>query len=84
MANVKVAISMQQALFEQAEALAREMHISRSRLFTLAVEDFIHRYEKQRLLDHVNVAYADPPTPDEHALLHRMRRQHRQMVEGEW
>ncbi len=84
MANVKTAISMQPSLFEQAEALAREMHISRSRLFTLAVEDFIHRYENQRLLEHINAAYADTPTPDEHALLRRMRRQHRQMVEGEW
>lgn len=84
MANVKTAISMQQSLFEQAEALAREMHISRSRLFTLAVEDFIHRYENQQLLEHINASYADTPTPDEHALLCRMRRQHRQMVEGEW
>ena len=84
MANVKTAISIQQSLFEQAEALARAMHISRSRLFTLAVEDFIHRYENQRLLDRLNAAHADTPTPDEHALLRRMRRQHRQMVEGEW
>jgi metal-responsive CopG/Arc/MetJ family transcriptional regulator len=77
-------ISIQQSLFEQAEALARAMHISRSRLFTLAVEDFIHRYENQQLLEHINTVYADTPTPDEHALLRRMRRQHRQMVEGEW
>jgi metal-responsive CopG/Arc/MetJ family transcriptional regulator len=84
MANVKTAISMQQSLFEQVEALAREMHISRSRLFTLAVEDFMHRYESQRLLERINAAYADTPAPDEQALLRRMRRQHRQMVEGEW
>ena len=84
MANVKTAVSIQQSLFEQAEALAREMHISRSRLFTLAVEDFIQRYENQRLLEHINAACADIPTPDEHTLLRRMRRQHRQMVEGEW
>ena len=84
MPNVKTAISLQQSLFEQAEALAREMHISRSRLFTLAVEDFIQRYGDQRLLEHINAAYADTPTPDEHALLCRMRRQQGQMVEGEW
>ena len=84
MANVKTVISMQQSLFEQAEALAREMHISRSRLFTLAVEDFIHHYENQRLLKHINAAYADTPTPDEHVLLRRMGQQHRQMIEGAW
>jgi hypothetical protein len=84
MANVKTAISIQQSLFEQAEALARELHISRSRLFALAVEDFMQRYENQRLLERINDAYADTTTPEEQALLRRMRRQQRQMVEGEW
>jgi len=84
MANVKTAISIQQSLFEQAEALAREMHISRSRLFALAMEDFMRRYESQRLLERINAAYADTPAPDEQALLRRMRRQHRQIVESEW
>jgi hypothetical protein len=84
MANVKTAISIPQPLFEQVEALTREMHISHSRLFALAVEDFMHRYENQRLLYRLNTAYTDAPTPDEQALLRRMRRQHRQMVEGEW
>ena len=84
MANVKTAISIQQSLFEQAEALARELHISRSRLFALAVVDFMQRYENQRLLERINDAYADTTTPEEQALLRRMRRQQRQMVEGEW
>ena len=84
MANVKTAISIQQSLFEQAEALARELRISRSRLFALAVEDFMQRYENQRLLERINDAYTDTTTPEEQALLHRMRRQQRQMVEGEW
>ena len=84
MANVKTAISIQQSLFEQAEALARELHISRSRLFALAVEDFMQRYENQRLLERINDVYADTTTSDEQALLRRMRRQQRQMVEGEW
>jgi metal-responsive CopG/Arc/MetJ family transcriptional regulator len=84
MANVKTAISIQQSLFEQVEALARELHISRSRLFAIAVEDFMQRYENQRLLERINDAYTDTTTPDEQALLRRMRRQQRQMVEGEW
>jgi len=84
MANVKTAISIQQSLFEQVEALARELHISRSRLFAIAVEDFMQRYENQRLLERINDAYADTTTPEEQVLLRRMRRQQRQMVEGEW
>jgi len=84
MANVKTAISLQKSLFEQAEALARELHISRSRLFALAVEEFVRRHQNQQLLAQINAAYADTPDQDERALLGRMRRQHRRMVEGEW
>jgi metal-responsive CopG/Arc/MetJ family transcriptional regulator len=84
MDHVKTAISLHKALFEQVEALAQEMHISRSRLFVLAVEDFIRRHESQRLLERINAAYADAPDPVEQALRRRMRHQHRHVVEGEW
>lgn len=84
MATVKTAISIQESLFERAEILACEMKISRSRLFALALEDFIRRYENQQLLERINAAYDDTPDPSEQALRRRMRRQHRRIVEGEW
>ena len=37
MQTVKTAISIQEGLFEQAETLARQIKISRSRLFVLAL-----------------------------------------------
>jgi len=37
---VKVSFSLQKSLFEKVDDLARELQISRSRLFVLAVEDF--------------------------------------------
>jgi metal-responsive CopG/Arc/MetJ family transcriptional regulator len=84
MANVKTAISLQQSLFEQVDALAQELEISRSRLFVLAVEAFIQRYQNRQLLEAINEAYADLPDPEEKAHRHQMRQQHRQMVEGQW
>jgi len=84
MANIKTAISIQDSLFKQADALAREMHISRSRLFGMAVEDFIQRQENQQLLEKINHAYENEPNPAEEDRLNKMRRQHRQIVDGEW
>jgi metal-responsive CopG/Arc/MetJ family transcriptional regulator len=84
MEYVKTAISLHKALFEQVEALAHDMHVSRSRLFVLAVEEFIRRHENQQLLERLNAAYADAPDSAEQTLQHRMRRQHRHVVEGEW
>jgi metal-responsive CopG/Arc/MetJ family transcriptional regulator len=84
MANVKTAISLQQSLFEQVDALAQELQISRSRLFVLAVEAFIQRYQNRQLLEAINEAYDDLPDAEEQALRDRMRQQHRRMVEGQW
>jgi metal-responsive CopG/Arc/MetJ family transcriptional regulator len=84
MANVKTAVSLRKDLFEQVEALANEMKISRSRLFVLALEEFLRRHQNQQLLEQINAAYDEAPDPSEQALRRRMRRQHRQIVEGEW
>ena len=84
MPGVKTAISLQRPLFEQAEMLAHELRVSRSRLFVLALEDFIRRRQSQRLFERINAAHEEAPPPSENTLRRRMRRRHRRMVEGEW
>ena len=84
MSNVKTAISIHQSLFEQVDALAQEMDISRSRLFVLAVEDFMQRRQNHRLLEAINDAYTNLPESEDQSLRRQRRQQHRQMVEGEW
>jgi len=83
-ANVKTAISIDKSLFQQVNKLADELEVSRSRLFVLAVEEYIQRYENERLLHQINQAYADLPLGDEEQILQGMRPRHRKLVEGEW
>jgi len=84
MGTIKTAISLQKSLFEQLDTLARELKVSRSHLFTLALEEFIRRYENQRLFEKINSAYEDAPDLNEQLRLRQMRRQQRKIVEGEW
>lgn len=84
MANIKTAISLQESLFEQVETLAREMKVSRSRLFALALEDYLHRYQNLQLFDRINQAYHDDTDAAEQERLQKIRRQHRKVVEGTW
>jgi metal-responsive CopG/Arc/MetJ family transcriptional regulator len=42
---IRAGFSIRKPLFEQANALAYEMEISRSRLFAMAVEDFIRQHK---------------------------------------
>ena len=78
---VKTAISIDAALFERAEVLARELNISRSHLFALAARAFIEQHDNQRLLEAINAAYDDQPDAEEEALLHHMRQHHRRAVQ---
>ncbi len=84
MENIKTAVSIRKALFEQAEAAARAMNVSRSRLFALALEEYLERQQNCELLARLNAAYADEPDQAEETLRRQSRSQHRRMVEGRW
>ena len=84
MSNIKTAISLEEDLFDRAEQVAREMNISRSRLFALALEQFIARQRNRRLLEQINAAYSDGLDEGEQLRLEKRRRIHRRLVEGEW
>jgi metal-responsive CopG/Arc/MetJ family transcriptional regulator len=84
MANVKTAISLQKSLFEQVNILAQKMNISRSRLFALALEEYIQRYQNQKLLEQINRAYEDGPDPAEGQRMEAMRRRQRHTLEDQW
>ncbi len=84
MQNVKTAISIQKSLFEQAEQIARKMKVSRSHLFALALEDYIHREQNREFLAKINAAYAEEPDAAEKTLRRKARGAHRRMVRGEW
>jgi len=84
MAHIKTAISLQKTLLQKIDALARELDISRSRLFALAAEEFLQRYQNRQLLDAINAAYDDLPDPEEEALRQQRRHQHRQLVDEPW
>ena len=84
MTSIKTAISIREPLFEQVETLAHELNISRSRVFVLAVEEFIQRHQNQQLLEKINQAYDDFPDPTEQLYLNKTRQHHRDRVEGEW
>jgi predicted transcriptional regulator len=84
MASVKTAISLGEATFARVDALAREMELPRSRVFALAVEEFLDRHDLQSLKAAIDRAYEEPPTAAEREWRGATRRKHRQLVKGEW
>jgi metal-responsive CopG/Arc/MetJ family transcriptional regulator len=83
MASVKTAISIDETLFRQAEAIAGAMQVSRSELYALALRDFLHRFETRKLMESLEEAYADPLDEEEQATLRQMWRL-QQEVADKW
>jgi metal-responsive CopG/Arc/MetJ family transcriptional regulator len=85
MASVKTAISLDESLYKQVEALAQEMKTSRSQVFSLAVEEYLRRRRNRALLDAINAAYADGLDEEDEQWLRWARAQQRQILgEEEW
>jgi predicted transcriptional regulator len=84
MPNVKTAISLEPNLLFQVGELATSMNVSRSRVFALAVEEFVKRRRSEQLTQQLNDAYAEGLDEQEQELLRRMRPIHQRLSEGEW
>ncbi|GHU66065.1 hypothetical protein FACS189447_06200 [Spirochaetia bacterium] len=55
--SMKTAISLSDVLFEKAEETASYMGIKRSRLFALALEEFIIRHNGNMITEKINEVY---------------------------
>ncbi|MBI2332488.1 MAG: hypothetical protein HYU84_10085 [Chloroflexi bacterium] len=84
METIKTAISIDKALFAQANSLARKLKVSRSKLFVIALEDFIREQENRDLLEKINAVYADEADQTEIQMRRKARKSHRKLVEGQW
>jgi metal-responsive CopG/Arc/MetJ family transcriptional regulator len=83
MATVKTAISLDGELFLRAEGAARRLRVSRSRLFSTALEEFLERRRNRELLERINAAHQEPD-PAERKLLRAMRRRQGQRLQKTW
>ncbi len=52
--TIKTPVSISKTLFDQAEILAKQLNISQTELFEMAIEHFISDNHRQVLLDHTN------------------------------
>jgi antitoxin MazE6 len=84
MANIKTAISIDKPLFEEVDELAHELNTSRSRIFSLAAQEFIDRHRNQRLLQAINEAYEDLPDKKDEILNSMRKSRQLLIVHDQW
>lgn len=83
MAQINTAISIHESLFRDTDAIAQEMHVSRSQVVALALEEFVHHYLNKKILEQIKEAYAETLTPDEKEILDKMRLHQERLLDND-
>lgn len=81
--TVKTAISLNDSLFAKVEALTRELDISRSRLFAIAVQEYIERHETRRMMAALNKVSDEFIDEEDRAIQRGIREYHRRQMRDE-
>jgi metal-responsive CopG/Arc/MetJ family transcriptional regulator len=82
--TVKTAISIDDGLLQEADETARLLGLSRSRLFALAVGDFLQRQRQEQMLQRLNEVYANGAESAERTLLKKIKAKVRPTVKERW
>ena len=56
---MKNAISLPDSVFEEAEALAGQLGLSRSELYTKALKEYLRKYNRNQILNKLNQVYSE-------------------------
>ena len=80
MSGVKTAISLDKELLLKVNRLANDLHVSRSKVFTLAVQSYLKIQENKTLLAQLNEAYEDFPIKEEREISKSMRIKHNKVI----
>jgi metal-responsive CopG/Arc/MetJ family transcriptional regulator len=71
---MKTAVSIPDPVFEAAEAVAGRLSISRSQLYTRAIQEFLELHGSQDVTDRLDRVYADNPSTLDPGLMDMQRK----------
>ena len=81
---MKIGISIDDRLLQEADEAAKLMGPGRSRLFALAVSDFLQRQRRQQMLRRLNEVYGGGMEPAGQPLLKGIKAKVRRAVTARW
>ena len=80
---MKTAISIDDKLLSEADRVARDMGLSRSRLVAIAVESYLRVLRQAEITQRLNDSYALQPA-DDTQLVKRMKSKFRSTITDQW
>lgn len=59
---MRTAVSLPDSLFEAADEFAKRLGMTRSELYTIAIEEYLKAHRDERITEALNRIYAEEPT----------------------
>ena len=84
MATVKTAISLPESTYARAQRAAVHLNVSRSSLFSRAIDDYLIRLENAEMIKEIDEAYGDGLDDDEVEILQAASRHMADLTAGDW
>ena len=81
MHTMKTAISVDDPLIEQADRAAKEQGVSRSRLFSIAMEAYLKKLQNDKLTEELNRVYTNDDQEEELAFARAAKRKFAKIVD---
>lgn len=81
---MKTAIPLEDDLLLQPDRTAREMGVSRSRLFSIALQAYLRKRRNAEIVDRLKKVYADAPATDEQRTVAGIKRKFRSAIRESW
>jgi hypothetical protein len=81
---MKTAISLEDELLEEADRTAKQMGLSRSRLFSLALQDYLRHRREREIVEQLNRVYGQEPAPPDDGMSAKMKAKFRATVRDRW
>jgi len=81
---MKTAISIDDRLLQDADRVAKDMGLSRSRLFSVALREYLRHRHAQEAIEQLNCVYAGEADPAEQRTVKGMKAKFRSVVKERW
>ena len=81
---MKTAISVDGDLLHEADETARRLGLSRSRLFSIALRDYLALRRREQTLEQLNRVYGDAPKVEERRSAAGLKAKFRSTIKDRW
>jgi metal-responsive CopG/Arc/MetJ family transcriptional regulator len=81
---MKTAISVADRLMQEADRAAKELGVSRSRVFSIALENYLRARRDEKIAEQLDRVYGSQPDPGERRTVAKLKSRFRATIKDRW